>query len=94
MDENMMNMAPIHKSMESPALTGITTNYQERRIWHMHEQIDRIIDVEQIPPGASGRAAARAVHRVMSGHDSLRVVVTGGASKLCISGKSAKSISP
>ena len=46
----MMNMAPIQKSMESPALTGIPTNYQERRIWHMHEQIDRIIGVEQIPP--------------------------------------------
>ncbi|MBK01598.1 MAG: Rieske (2Fe-2S) domain-containing protein [Acidimicrobiaceae bacterium] len=50
MGEDMMNMAPIQKSMESPALTGIATNYQERRIWHMHEQIDRIIGVEQIPP--------------------------------------------
>jgi hypothetical protein len=35
--------------MESPALTGIPTNYQERRIWHMHEQLDRMIGVEQIP---------------------------------------------
>ena len=35
--------------MESPALTGIPINYQERRIWHLHEQIDRMIGVEHIP---------------------------------------------
>lgn len=49
MDEDMMNMAPMQESMESPALTGIPINYQERRIWHLHEQIDRMIGVENIP---------------------------------------------
>ena len=42
-------MAPMQESMASPALTGIPINYQERRIWHLHEQIDRMIGVERIP---------------------------------------------
>ncbi|MEM9042763.1 MAG: SRPBCC family protein, partial [Actinomycetota bacterium] len=43
MAEDEMNMAPMQRSMESPALTGIPLNYQERRIWHLHEEIDRIM---------------------------------------------------
>lgn len=50
MDEDMANMAPIQESMESPALTGIPINYQERRIWHLHEQIDEVIGAENIAP--------------------------------------------
>ncbi len=49
MAEDEMNMAPMQASMESPALRGIPINYQERRIWHLHEQIDRTIGVERIP---------------------------------------------
>ncbi|WP_420452257.1 aromatic ring-hydroxylating oxygenase subunit alpha [Ilumatobacter sp.] len=49
MAEDEMNMGPMQSSMESPALTGMPINYQERRIWHLHEQIDRIIGVENIP---------------------------------------------
>lgn len=49
MDEDKMNMAPMQESMESPALRGIPINYQERRIWHLHEQIDRIIGADNIP---------------------------------------------
>jgi phenylpropionate dioxygenase-like ring-hydroxylating dioxygenase large terminal subunit len=49
MAEDETNMAPIQSSMESPALTGIPINYQERRIWHLHEEIDRIIGAERIP---------------------------------------------
>ena len=49
MDEDMQNMAPMQQSIESPALTGIPINYQERRIWHLHEQIDRMIGSENIP---------------------------------------------
>ena len=49
MAEDEMNMAPMQSSMESPALRGIPINYQERRIWHLHEQIDRTIGVERIP---------------------------------------------
>ena len=49
MAEDEMNMAPIQRSMRSPALRGIPINYQERRIWHLHEEIDRVIGVERIP---------------------------------------------
>ncbi len=49
MAEDELNMAPIQRSMESPALRGIALNYQERRIWHLHEQIDRVIGAENIP---------------------------------------------
>jgi hypothetical protein len=31
-------------------LPGIPINYQERRIRHMHEQIDAMIGAENIPP--------------------------------------------
>tara|TARA_B110000438_G_C15593466_1_gene554899 strand:+ start:51 stop:557 length:507 start_codon:yes stop_codon:yes gene_type:complete len=49
MDEDMINMAPMQESMESAVFTGIPLNYQERRIWHFHEQIDRMIGIENIP---------------------------------------------
>jgi phenylpropionate dioxygenase-like ring-hydroxylating dioxygenase large terminal subunit len=50
MTEDERNMAPMQRSMESPALRGIPINYQERRIWHLHEQIDRVIGRDHIPP--------------------------------------------
>ena len=49
MAEDEMNMAPIQQSLESPAIEGIPINYQERRIWHLHEEIDRIIGPANIP---------------------------------------------
>ena len=50
MGEDFENMAPMQRSLESPALTGIPINYQERRIWHFNEQVDRMIGIERIPP--------------------------------------------
>ena len=50
MDEDKMNMAPMQESIESPAITGIPINYQERRIWHLHEEIDRLIGAD-VPEG-------------------------------------------
>lgn len=50
MSEDFMNMAPMQRSLESPALTGMPINYQERRIWHFNEQIDRMIGLDRIPP--------------------------------------------
>jgi hypothetical protein len=49
MDEDFANMAPMQRSVESPALRGVPLNYQERRIWHFHEQLDRMIGVDRIP---------------------------------------------
>ena len=51
MDQDMMNMAPMQESLKSPALTGMPINYQERRIWHLHETIDRLIGAENVPEG-------------------------------------------
>ena len=47
--EDQANMAPIQKSLEAPSNRGIPLNYQERRIWHLHEQVDRVIGAERIP---------------------------------------------
>ena len=50
MAEDFENMAPIQRSLESPAFRGVPLNYQERRIWHFHEQLDRMLGTERIPP--------------------------------------------
>lgn len=49
MEEDTRNMAPMQRSIESPAMRTVMVNYQERRIWHLHEQIDRTIGIERIP---------------------------------------------
>lgn len=48
-DEDVENLAPIQKSMESSLYQGMPLNYQERRIWYMHETIDKTIGIERIP---------------------------------------------
>jgi hypothetical protein len=50
MAEDFENMAPMQRSLDSPAFRGIPLNYQERRIWHFHEQLDKMIGPERIPP--------------------------------------------
>jgi phenylpropionate dioxygenase-like ring-hydroxylating dioxygenase large terminal subunit len=49
MEEDFRNMAPMQRSLESPAMRGVVVNYQERRIWNVHEQIDRTIGIDRIP---------------------------------------------
>ena len=56
MDEDYRNLVPIQRSMESAAHGGQVVNYQERRIWHVHAWIDKMIGPERI------RRAARARH--------------------------------
>lgn len=49
MQEDFWNMAPMQRSLESPAMRGVPINYQERRIWNFHEQIDRLIGIDRVP---------------------------------------------
>jgi phenylpropionate dioxygenase-like ring-hydroxylating dioxygenase large terminal subunit len=49
--EDMMNLEPIQASLESGAFTGMMINYQERRIYWQHEEIDRRIGADAIPEG-------------------------------------------
>jgi hypothetical protein len=49
LDEDTQNLKWIQKSLESPGFKGIPLSYQERRIYHVHETIDRTIGVERIP---------------------------------------------
>ena len=49
MNEDFQNLAPMHRSVASGALRSIPLNYQERRIYHLHEEIDRQIGAERIP---------------------------------------------
>lgn len=48
-DEDVKNMEPMQRSLDSPGLTGIPISYQERRIWHLHETIDQVIGIDRIP---------------------------------------------
>ena len=50
MNEDFMNLGPMHRSVSSGALESIPLSYQERRIYHLHEEIDRVIGVDSIPP--------------------------------------------
>jgi len=49
MDEDFMNLGPMQRSVASGALRSIPLNYQERRIYHLHEEIDRVIGPERVP---------------------------------------------
>ncbi len=49
MDEDFQNLAPMHRSVSSGALESIPLSYQERRIYHLHEEVDRVIGPEKIP---------------------------------------------
>jgi hypothetical protein len=51
LDEDMLNLAPIQRSLNSGAFTGMMLNYQERRIYWFHEEIDRRIGAKHIPAG-------------------------------------------
>jgi phenylpropionate dioxygenase-like ring-hydroxylating dioxygenase large terminal subunit len=48
--EDLQFAEAIQQSLQSPGFKGIPLNYQERRIYHWHEELDRRIGVERIPP--------------------------------------------
>jgi len=49
MQEDERNMEPIQRSIEAAAHGGVPLSYQERRIWHVHSWVDRMIGPELVP---------------------------------------------
>lgn len=49
LEEDTQFAEQIQESVESGAFRGINLNYQERRIYHWHEELDRRIGPERIP---------------------------------------------
>lgn len=50
LEEDTQFAPQIQESVESDGFKGIALSYQERRIYHWHEELDRRIGVERIPP--------------------------------------------
>ena len=48
--EDLAVLPGMQASIDAGALRGLTLSYQERRIYHLHEQIDRAIGTERIDP--------------------------------------------
>ena len=48
--EDLAVLPGMQASIDAGALRGLTLSYQERRIYHLHEQIDRAIGAERIDP--------------------------------------------
>lgn len=49
LDEDLTFLPSVQTSAESPAFKSAVLSYQERRIYHAHEEIDRTIGVQNIP---------------------------------------------
>ncbi len=49
LEEDTQFAPQIQESVESQAFRGILLNYQERRIYHWHQELDRRIGIERIP---------------------------------------------
>ncbi len=50
--EDLQFAPQIQESLESRGFRGMPLNYQERRIYHWHEELDRRIGLNQVPPDA------------------------------------------
>lgn len=51
--EDLQFAPQIQESLESAGFRGMPLNYQERRIYHWHEELDRRIGLNQVPPEAA-----------------------------------------
>jgi hypothetical protein len=49
LEEDNENLPWIQRSLESGGIDGFPLSYQERRIYHFHEYVDRVIGAENIP---------------------------------------------
>ena len=50
LDEDIQLAEPMQATIESPGFTGVPLSYQERRIYHWHEELDRRLGRDHIPP--------------------------------------------
>lgn len=50
LEEDTQFAPQIQNSVESPGFKGMPLNYQERRIYHWHEELDRRIGRDRVPP--------------------------------------------
>lgn len=50
MQEDLRNLEPIQAAVQAAAHGGVPLNYQERRIWHVHAWIDKVIGEDRVPP--------------------------------------------
>lgn len=48
--EDLVVLPGMQASIDAGSLAGLTLSYQERRIYHVHEQIDRAIGAERLDP--------------------------------------------
>jgi phenylpropionate dioxygenase-like ring-hydroxylating dioxygenase large terminal subunit len=48
--EDLQFAPQIQESLESKGFKGMPLNYQERRIYHWHEELDRRIGLNEVPP--------------------------------------------
>ena len=49
LDEDLQIAARMQESVESNGFHGTALNYQERRMYHWHEELDRRIGVDRVP---------------------------------------------
>jgi nitrite reductase/ring-hydroxylating ferredoxin subunit len=49
-DEDIQFATPMQETVVSPGFTGVPLSYQERRIYHWHEEVDRRIGIDRIAP--------------------------------------------
>ena len=49
LDEDLQFAPQIQESLDSAGFTGIKLCYQERRIYHYHEELDRKIGLNRVP---------------------------------------------
>jgi len=47
--EDTANLDWIQRSMESPGCTSVPLSYQERRLYYLHEEVDRRIGCDRVP---------------------------------------------
>ena len=49
LDEDLEFVPSVQRSMQSPAFKSMPLNYQKKRIYNLHEELDRVIGIEKIP---------------------------------------------